>query len=43
MVVLNTGNLIFDGTPFDALNNDAVKSAYLGDTSLEETAESSEK
>jgi len=43
VVVLNTGNLIFDGTPFDALNNDAVKSAYLGDTSLEETTESSEK
>ncbi len=31
VIVLATGVLIFDGTPSDALNNEEVKSAYLGD------------
>ena len=30
VIVLATGNLIYDGNPQDALNNQEVKSAYLG-------------
>jgi branched-chain amino acid transport system ATP-binding protein len=34
VIVLATGTLIFDGSPADALENDAVKAAYLGDAAM---------
>lgn len=34
VIVLATGTLIFDGSPAEALENEAVKAAYLGDAAM---------